>query len=402
MQKARESAAWMSAIRRHLHRHPELGYQEHATAAFIEEKLAELGITRVKRMMATGVAAWLGKEGATPTVALRADIDALAVHEQTGLPFASASPGIMHACGHDGHVAMLLGAARLLKDCELPGQVALLFQPAEEADGGAQGLIAEGALEGAGMIFGGHIERLYPVGQIAVQEGIICAYTDEFRLTVTGKGGHAAKPHDSRDSIVAASALVAQLQTLISRETDPVAPAVITIGTIQGGTAANAIAEETVLTGTVRSVDPATRATLFNGLRRMAAALEGLYQVSTTVTIGNGYPPVVNDAAASRIAREAAVAVVGEAGVIPQPKPSLGGEDFSFYLEKVPGCFVRFGARKEGHEEESAHSPRFDFDEGVLPIGAAFLARAALTALHHLDERAAGRPQAEANRPSPR
>lgn len=382
----RECTEWMTAIRRHLHRQPELGYHEHATAAFIEEKLAELGITRVKRLMGTGVVAWLGQEEPEPTVALRADIDALPIHEQTGLPFASEHPGVMHACGHDGHVAMLLGAARLLKDCPLPGRVALIFQPAEEADGGAQGMITEGALEGAAVIFGGHIERLYPVGQIAVQPGIICAYTDEFRLAITGKGGHAAKPHDCHDSIVAASALVLQLQTLISRETDPVAPAVLTIGTIQGGSAANAIAEETELTGTIRSVDPTTRTTLFNGLRRMAAGLEGLYQVTTSVTISDGYPPVVNDEAASRIARDAAIAVVGEAGVIPQPRPSLGGEDFSFYLQQVPGCFVRFGARKEGHEQESAHSPRFDFDEGVLPVGAAFLAQAAVAALSRLDE----------------
>lgn len=377
---------WMTAIRRYLHRYPELGYQEHATAAFIEEKLAELGINRVQRLMQTGVIAWLGRDEADPTVALRADIDALPIDEQTGLPFASAHPGIMHACGHDGHVAMLLGAARLLSECELPGRVALIFQPAEEADGGAQGMIAEGALQGAAAIFGGHIERLYPVGEIAVQPGIICAYTDEVRITITGKGGHAAKPHDCRDSIVAASALVLQLQTLVSRETDPVAPAVVTIGTIEGGSAANAIAEQTVLTGTVRTVDPATRTALFAGIQRMAVALEGLYQVKVTVAIGEGYPPVVNNEAATRIAAEAAATVVGAARVIPQPKPSLGGEDFSFYLQQVPGCFVRFGARKEGHEQESAHSPRFDFDEAVLPIGAAFLAQVAVTALSRLDE----------------
>ncbi|MEW6593856.1 MAG: amidohydrolase [Thermodesulfobacteriota bacterium] len=372
---------WMTAIRRHLHRHPELGYQEHATAAFIEEKLAELGITRARRLMHTGVAAWLGREESSPTVALRADIDALPIAEQTGLPFASDRPGVMHACGHDGHVAMLLGAARLLKECPLPGRVALIFQPAEEADGGAQGMIAGGVLEGAAFIFGGHIERLYPVGQIAVQPGIICAYTDEFRITITGKGGHAAKPHDCRDSIVAASSLVLQMQTLVARETDPVAPAVVTVGTIQGGSAANAVAEETILTGTMRTVDAATRALLFAGIRRMCAAMEQLHQVRVEAAISEGYPPVVNDEAASRIARQAAAAVVGAAGVIPQPRPSLGGEDFSFYLQQVPGCFVRFGARKAGHEEESAHSPRFDFDEGVLPIGAAFLAEAARAAL---------------------
>ena len=378
---------WMTAVRRHLHQQPELGYQEYATAAYIEEKLAETGVTRVKRLMRTGVLARLGPEDAAlPAVALRADIDALPILEQTGLPFASQKSGIMHACGHDGHVAMLLGAARLLSGLDLPGQVVLLFQPAEETDGGAQGMIVEGALNGVSAIFGGHIERLFQVGEIAVQPGIICAYTDEFRITITGKGGHAAKPHDSVDSIVAASSLVLQLQTLISREIDPLEPAVLTIGKIHGGSAANAIAETTLLHGTVRSTDATVRQVLFSGIRRMVQGLAQLYPVKTEVEIAEGYPPVINETRASRMARMAAEATVGKAGVIGQPRPSMCGEDFSFYLAKVPGCFVRFGARKKGHEQESAHSPRFDFDERVLPVGAAFLARVALNALAHIDE----------------
>lgn len=377
---------WMVAIRRHLHQHPELAFREFATAAYIEEKLAELGISRSRRLLQTGVIARLGQEKPNgPIIALRADIDALPITEQTSLPFSSQTPGVMHACGHDGHIAMLLGCARLLASHPLPGQVVLLFQPAEEGDGGAQGMIAGGALNGVDAIFGGHIERLYQVGELVVQPGIICAYTDEFRILVTGKGGHAAKPHESSDSIVAASALVMQLQTLISRETDPVCPAVLTIGKLHGGTAPNAIAEVTEIEGTVRSTDAAVRQRLFDGIRRMACALESLYNVKTHLTLENGYPPVINEETACRVAGEAAQAMNPPLAVLGQPKPSMGGEDFSFYLQKVPGCFVRFGAQKKGHEHESAHSPRFDFDERVLPLGAAFLASVALAAMQQID-----------------
>ena len=372
--------AWMQEIRRTLHRHPELAFEEQQTARYIAAKLEELSIPHRAGVARTGLVATLGNEGGG-AIALRADMDALPIDEKTDLPFASLRPGVMHACGHDGHVAMLLGAAALLKERRLPGRVVLLFQPAEEGEGGATSMIAEGALDNVDAIFGGHIDRHFPVGEIAVEPGLICAYTDTFRITIRGKGGHAAKPHETVDCLVVASLLVMSIQTLVSREVNPAYPTVVTVGRLQGGTAANVIADSASLEGTIRSTHPEVRQKLISGLGRMVRAMEELYNARTEMALSEGYPPVINDPVATNIAREAAAMVVGETGVMPLAHPSLGGEDFSFYLQQIPGCFVRFGARREDWPSEPAHSPRFDFDERILPIGAAFLAQAALTGL---------------------
>ncbi|MDA8165800.1 MAG: M20 family metallopeptidase [Desulfobacteraceae bacterium] len=378
-------AAWMREIRRTLHRNPELSGQEHRTCRYIASKLEELGIPFQAQVAGTGILARLGPVGGGG-VALRADIDALPIEEQTGLPFASEHPGVMHACGHDGHVAMLLGAAALLARSDLPGPVTFIFQPAEEGEGGAQAMIGAGALAGARAIYAGHIDRHFRVGEIAVNSGLITAYTDEFLIEVRGRGGHAAKPHETVDSLLVASLLVMSIQTLVSRETDPVNPTVITVGRIQGGTAPNVIAESAHLEGTIRTTHPEARRKVIAGLERMVKAMEELYGARTSVRIAEGYPPVVNHPAAARIARDAAAAVVGPDGVVRQPYPSLGGEDFSYYLAQTPGCMVRFGAAPEEGKSFPAHSPRFDFDEGVLPLGAAFLAQTAIASLRRLDE----------------
>ncbi len=242
-------------------------------------------------------------------------------------------------------------------------------------------MIAQGAMEGVDAIFGGHIDRNFRVGEIGVATGLICAHTDTFRITIKGRGGHAAKPHETVDCLVAASSLVMSIQTLVAREVNPAFPTVVTVGRLSGGTAANVIADAAILEGTIRSTDGDTRLQVINGLTRMVRAMEGLYNVTTSATFSEGYPPVINDPVATAIARDAAAAVVGAEGVAPLPHPSLGGEDFSFYLAEVPGCFVRFGARRQPPFDAPAHSPRFDFDEEVLPVGAAFLARVALLAL---------------------
>ncbi len=374
--------SWMIAIRRTLHQWPELAYEEVRTARLIADKLKELSIPHRTGLAKTGVVAELGKEG--PLVALRADMDALPLSEETGLPFASKIPGVMHACGHDGHVAMLLGAAALLRQDPPPGRVRFIFQPAEEKGAGAKAMIKEGVLKGVSAIFGGHIDRHFKVGEIAVNEGLICAYTDSFFIEIQGKGGHAAWPHEAVDAIVVGSLLVMSIQTIVSREVNPAYPCVVTVGRFTGGSAHNVIAERALLEGTIRSTHPEVRERIIQGIRRISRGVATLHRAQVKVKIKKGYPPVINTPEEARLAREAARVVVGKKGVVQQTHPSLGGEDFAFYLQKVPGCFVRLGAAKAGLEGIPAHSPRFDFDEGVLPIGAAFLATVARLSIQRL------------------
>ena len=380
--------AWMRNIRREIHQYPELAFEEKRTAGLICDKLDELGIAYRKDVGGTGVVARINAESQDkPCIALRADMDALPIEEKTGLPFSSKIPGLMHACGHDGHVSMLLGAAALLKRIpELPGCIVFLFQPAEESGGGAEKMIESSALDGVDAIFAGHIDRHYNVREIAAQPGLICAFTDEFHITIRGKGGHAAKPHETIDCIVVASLLVMSIQTLVSREINPAFPSVVTVGQITGGSAANVIADQAVLKGTIRTTHPGTREKIILGLERMVMAMEELYNAKASIEFIPGYPPIINNAAAADIARIAAKETVGPDGVKTQPYPILGGEDFSFYLHKVPGCMVRLGAKKGELVSAAAHSPRFDFNESVLPIGAEFLARTGLMALKNIDK----------------
>jgi len=372
---------WMQNIRRTIHQHPELANEEYRTQRFICEKLQEISVPFRTEGLHTGIVATIGPSlsdnPATPSVGLRADMDGLPVDEKTGLAFASKLPGLMHACGHDGHIAMLLGAAAMLRKVEIPGRVIFLFQPAEESGEGALAMIEDGAFAGVQAIFAGHIDRHFKVGQIGAEPGLICAYTDKFEIKVCGRGGHAARPHETIDAIVVASLLVMSIQTLVSREINPSYPTVVSVGRFSGGSAYNVIAEEAVLEGTIRATHPEIRAQIIDGLERMVRAMDGLYNAKTTIHFRDGLPPVINHPVAAKIARSAARKIVGQEGVVKQLHPSLGGEDFAYYLQKVPGCLVRFGA---GHPELPnipSHSPYFDFDEGVLPIGASFLAQVA-------------------------
>jgi hippurate hydrolase len=380
---------WMVDIRRTIHQYPELANEEYRTQEFIAEKLDELGISYQNDTVPTGLIATLGSSTAggsgdeMPCVALRADMDALPVVEKTGLPFASKLPGTMHACGHDGHIAMLLGAASLLNNVELPGKVVLLFQPAEESGDGALAIIEDSGFADVQAIFAGHIDRHFKVGQIAAEPGLISAYTDKFEIKVCGRGGHAARPHETIDSIVVASLLVMSIQTLVSREVNPAYPSVVSVGRIRGGSAHNVIAEEATLEGTIRATHPEIRSQIIDGLERMVSAMDGLYNAKTTIHFLEGLPPVINHPTAAVLARDAATRVVGPNNVVKQRHPSLGGEDFSYYLQRVPGCLVRFGAGHTDLANIPAHSPYFDFDEGVLPIGSAFLAQVAWQALQY-------------------
>ena len=377
---------WITSIRRHIHRYPELSLKEFKTSAFIREKLEEMGITPQIGISGTGVCAVLGDGSTGSCVALRADMDALPVLEETGLPFASEHHGIMHACGHDGHVAMLFGAAALLKRMEkLPGRVKLIFQPAEEHGNGACTLVQEGIVNDVEAIFAGHIDTHFETGVITVDDGIICAFADPFDIRLKGRSGHAARPHEAADTIVAASSLVMMIQTLISRGVDPNKAEVITIGSFQAGTVHNIIAGEALLKGTIRSTDEKTRLKTIEGLKRIVQSVATMYDIKAELEFGEGLPAVINSRRAADIARRAAWEVTNVDKVFSQGAPSLGGEDFAFYQQRTEGCMVRFGGALQGGAGV-AHSNTFDFDERCLEIGARWLAAAAMQWLSQAEQ----------------
>ena len=368
---------WIVEMRRTFHQNPELGFKEEKTAEYICSILKKLKIKFKKGVAQTGVVAKLVTDEKKPTIAIRADMDALPITENSDLPFASQNQGVMHACGHDGHMAMLLGAAALLKENPPEGNVVFIFQPAEEGDGGAKPMIEEGVLENVDMIFGGHIERSHRVGEIGIKRGVHTAFTDAFEIRVTGEGGHAARPHETIDAVIIASRIVLNIQTIISREIDPIQPAVITIGYLRAGSVNNAVAEKAVLKGTIRTTDESVRTQINDKIRKMAASLSKHYDADIKVSFKPGYPPIINQDYPCDFAQNIAQKLLGKNAVITLPYPSLGGEDFSYYLQQVPGCFVRFGAAKDGTDNIASHSPSFDFDEEVLRVGAAYLSELA-------------------------
>jgi hippurate hydrolase len=269
-------------------------------------------------------------------------------------------------------MAMLLGAARLLRTTPPPGPVVLVFQPAEERGSGSRRTIADGALENVRAIFAGHVTHQYQTGQIMVAAGVMTAQSDRFRIHIRGRGGHGARPHEATDAIVIAGFLITAIQTLVSREINPLHPSVVTIGRIEGGSAANVIAAEALLEGTIRTTVDEVREQLHSGLRRMVEATAALHDARVELEIHAGNPPVVNSPREAAIARRAACHVVGEPAVPGTEYPSMGSEDFSYYLDVCPGCYVRFGARAPDWEPIPLHSPAFDIDEDVLMVGADF------------------------------
>jgi hippurate hydrolase len=267
---------------------------------------------------------------------------------------------------------MVLGAAALLKADPPPGEVVFIFQPAEERGGGARVMIEAGALDGVRAIFGGHVTRHYRVGEVMVASGTITAQSDGFTIRVKGRGGHGARPHEAVDAVVVVGLLIMAVQTLVSREINPAHPSVVTIGKVEAGSAGNVIAEDATLYGSIRTTEPAVRKQLIEGLQRMAKAVGDLHNASVQVEIREGYPPVINTAKEAEIARRAVLKSLGEEGLVAMDQPSMGSEDFSYYLRRVPGCYVRFGARREGWENIPLHSPSFDFDEAAMKVGVAF------------------------------
>jgi amidohydrolase len=308
-------------------------------------------------------------------------MDGLPIQEENTAPYVSQEVGRMHACGHDGHTAIGAGVGRILGSRALPGRVRIVFQPAEEGEGGAQSVIRAGVMNGVDMVFGIHLWNELPIGTIGVKAGPLMASVDRLRIVIRGRGGHGAKPHRAADPVVAAAHVVTALQTIVSREVSPVQPAVITIASIQAGEAFNVIPEEAILTGTIRTFDAELRASMPARIARVARGIASGLQCRADVEVRAGNPAVVNDERAAALARRAATRVVGKNQVV-EPEPTMGGEDMACYFAKAPGCFVFIGSENaERGLTEPHHSPRFDFDERALAIGSEFLLQVAAEAL---------------------
>ncbi|WP_246206651.1 M20 metallopeptidase family protein [Virgibacillus ihumii] len=381
LEEAKQFGKDLTAWRRHMHRNPELGFEEQQTSAFVIEKLHEIGCTDVKRVAKTGVIAMLHGDKPGKTVALRADMDALPILDEKDVDYKSMKDGIAHLCGHDGHTAILLGAAKLLmKHPPQYGSVKLIFQPAEEGLFGAETLIKHGVLTNPDVsaIAGLHVNPDVPTGQVTCSEREVCAAADFFNLEIIGEGGHAAHPHRAKDSITITAEVISALQQLVSREIDPLAPTVMTIGQIHGGTADNAIAPRVKMGGTVRTLDNEVRYMIEEKMNRLVKGITEAFGVQYSLEYNYFYPALLNETALVPTVKKAVSKTLGEER-FHIAKPSMGGEDFSFYANEIPGVFFRLGVRNEQKQAVyPLHHPKFDLDENALPNGSAILAQWAL------------------------
>ena len=379
------------SLRRHLHQFPEVSGEEHATSQKVQEKLDEHGIPYTVGYAMTGV---LGvAEGGRPgkTVALRADIDALPIQEENDHSFVSKVEGVMHACGHEAHTAMLVGAGWLLDDVsdELPGRVLLLFQPAEEASptGGARRMMKDGVFREhrPDVIFAQHVWPELPAGQVGVRRGAMTGASDRFKVTIEGQGGHASKPHQTIDAIVVANQVINSLQTVVSRDVDPLRSAVLTIGKIRAGTRYNAIAQKATLEGTIRTFGAYTKERVKDRFHSIVGGVAASMEASARIKYWDGYPATVNTPEWAERVRKTAHDVLGP-DATPEIEPSLGGEDFGRLLLDYPGAYFRLGtAFTNAPEKRRLHDSRFDIDEAALQLGTELLAQLAVDTLYQLE-----------------
>jgi hippurate hydrolase len=370
LRDAKELLPRAVALRRRIHQHPELGLDLPETKRAILEELDGLDLQIRESARTSGLVVTLEGGRPGPTLVLRGDMDALPMPEDTGLSFGSKVDGAMHACGHDAHVSMLAGAARLLeaRRDQLAGKVAFMFQPGEEGHHGARIMLEEGLLDGADAAFAIHIFPLLPVGMVACRRGPILAAADEFRIELKGKGGHASMPHDTLDPIPAACELVQALQTFVTRRTNAFDPVIVTVGTIRSGTARNVIPENAVLGGTIRSVSEESRAVAHEGIDRVARGIAIAHGLEVDVELLMGYPVTVNHDAFTDFAFEAARELLGSDRVVVQPNPAMGAEDWSYVLQKIPGCMMILGVRPVDSEPAPCHSNRMVLnEEGMVP-----------------------------------
>ena len=366
----------IQAWRRDIHQHPELQYDEHRTAAFVAERLRDFGCDEVVTGLGgTGVVGLIkGRraqaQGDVKVIGLRADMDALPIQEATQLHYASRTPGKMHACGHDGHTAMLLGAARYLAETRnFAGEAVVIFQPAEEGGAGAAAMIKDGLLDrfAIDQVYGMHNGPGIPVGSFAIRPGPIMASTDAINILIEGRGGHAARPHISIDSVLVGAQLITSLQSIVSRSVDPLESAVISICEFHAGNARNVIPQTAELKGTMRTLTPEVRGLVEKRLRDVVDGVARMSGAKIDLNVERGYPVVVNHAAQTEIAIEAARSVAGEGNVYPMP-PLMGGEDFAYLLEQRPGAFIFCG----NGDTAGLHHPAYDFNDEAIVFGTSY------------------------------
>jgi hippurate hydrolase len=371
----------MTGWRRHLHAHPEIAFDCVETAAYVAARLREMGVDEIHEGIAkTGIIAVIEGQGPGPVVGLRADMDALPMSEETGLDYASDVPGAMHACGHDGHTAMLLGAAAYLAETRaFRGKVALIFQPAEEDGGGAGVMVEEGVMDRFDIaeVYALHNAPGLPLGQVMTTPGPIMAAVDEFTVRIEGRGGHGAMPHESADPIPAAVSMVQAIQTIVSRNHYALDDLVVSVTQIHAGTTDNVIPGGAMINGTVRTFDKAVQAMVIRRMEEIVAGQAASFGLSATLDYEIGYPATINDAARAEFAAEVAGEVVGEGLVDGHAGREMGAEDFSYMLEARPGAYLFVGAGPGA----GLHNPAYDFNDELLPIGASILARLAERAL---------------------
>lgn len=372
----------MIQMRRDFHRRPEPGFQEVETSKVVAKRLEEYGLEVRTGIAKTGVVGVLRGSREGRTIIVRADMDALTVKEQTGLEFASENEGVMHACGHDGHMTIGLTTARILSEHrdEIKGNVKFVFQPAEEGPGGAKPMIEEGVMEDPKVdaAIGLHLWNYLPIGKVTVRSGPVFASMDSMKIKIKGKGGHGAIPHEAVDSIVVSSQVVTALQTIVSREIAPLAPSVVTIGTIKGGYGFNIIADVVEMDGTARALDVELQKKLPERIERIIKGVTSGMRADYEFDYTFHYPVTINDEAMTQLIEEVSATVVGQENVVVF-EGTMGGEDMAFYLREVPGCYFCVGSsNKEKGLDQPHHSPQFDFDEDAMPIGVEIFARAAM------------------------
>lgn len=362
------------ATRHFLHQHPELGLSEFTTSDYIAAKLEEFGYAVTRGLGKTGIVATLKNGSSDRSVGIRADIDALPIEEETGADYASLNKGVMHACGHDGHTAMLLGAAKILAQRKnFDGTLNLIFQPAEENFGGARLMMEDGLFDRfpCDAVFGLHNDPSLPFGKIFVKEGPIMAAVDECRIVVNGRGGHGAEPQDAADPIVAGASIIMALQTVVSRNIHPLDPAVVTVGAFNAGIASNVIPERAEMVITIRSFDPAVRDKLEERIRGVAVGQAASYGMTATIEYTRGYDATVNHKAETDFVRDLAKKVVGPENLAEIERPMMGAEDFGYFLAEKPGTYFFLGTART-QNDPPLHHPKFDFNDDALPIGTNF------------------------------